>query len=193
MTGSLVFGIACLEVTAVIRREQHNRVVEQIETFEGIEQTTLDFVEPTNHAPVAGKMLLAGTTKRGQIGECPSIFVAGSIAIRGRIVNAAILMMRLQIGAKKKKRFVPVAVDDADGGIGLGVDAVTGKGDLIFLFVEHRHPIGFRCEFERIRGQPRLVPAGLVWRAWILIGGIPFFDMPDAVASITEIIGQSRE
>ena len=71
MAGALVLAVAGLEVTAVVRGEQHDRVVEQVEADERIHQPAEGLVETPDHAVVAGEVLRAAALQGDEVRRDP--------------------------------------------------------------------------------------------------------------------------
>ena len=52
MAGTFILIVPGFKMAAVIRRKEHNRVVIQLKTFEGIYQSPKGFINPFNHAVI---------------------------------------------------------------------------------------------------------------------------------------------
>ena len=97
MAGALVLAVPGLEVAAMIGREEHDRVVQEIEAFQCVEQTPVGLIQAFDHPPVSGKMLMRRAAESEQVGRNPAAFVARPVAIGRRVIVEPILVVRLEV------------------------------------------------------------------------------------------------
>ena len=192
MATAFVFGVARLEVAAVIGGEEDDGIVEHIQADQSINQAAERFVQPLDHAQVAGHLLMGRAAQRRQIRRHPARAVTFVVADRRRIIVAVVLMMRLNEGTEEEERTILMRVDISDHGVGLRVDAIAGQLTGRAVAIVHDGVVGIGGEFQQVGSQPVIVAAALLWRdrSLAFIRQVPFADVSGVVAGILEAMGQ---
>ena len=104
MARALVLGVAGLEVAAVVGGEEHDRVVEQVEAAQRVEQPAQRLIQPLDHAVVAAEVLRGGATQLGQVRRRPPARILLAVTHRGGIVVQVVLVVRFEVGDEQEKR-----------------------------------------------------------------------------------------
>ena len=81
-------------------------------------------------------------------------------------------------------------VDEADRGVGKGVDTVAREFDGLFALIVHDGVVGFRGHLQHVGGEPLLVAAAAGGRHRVAIGEVPLADVAGGVARVVEVVGE---
>ncbi len=190
VAGALVLTVAGLEVATMVGREQHDRVVQQVETLQRVEQTSVGFVEPLDHPPVPRQVLLRRPTEGQQVGRGPAPFVTWSVANRSRVVIDPVLVMGFQIRTEQEERLLAMVGDVADCRVGLCVHPVAWECHFFFIVVENREPVWLRGEFEGVGSKPGLVAAAFTRWHRVAIRQVPLANVAGVIPRIVEPVGE---
>lgn len=161
MHRALVFGVAGLEMTAMIGTECDHRVVVEAEAAQRVQDPAVRLVQSFDHPVVAADLLVCGAAQTGEVRRQPGAVITISIDCRRRVIVPTVLMMRFEKGQKQEERLAGMITDVVDRSIGQRVDTVTRKIDRFLIIIPESRLIGVGGEFDSIGRQPGLISTQL--------------------------------